>query len=225
MDFETKVAEVSRERRTMRFCAASLLLFLGGMANRDAGGANRIGTFEDHIDVGVTPKPGAAAFDAKRHEYMVTGGGANMWGTADAFHYVWKRVSGDVTLSAGITLQGTEGNAHRKAGLMIRQGLGAGDAYADAVVHGDGLTSLQYREKDGAETKEIKAETSAPRFLRLERHGNEFALVIAEDGRHFSKIGSATVVLHDPVYVGLAVCSHDADTLLTAVFREVKVGR
>lgn len=225
MNSEAKIAKRFWRRRFAWLCAASLVVFIAEPASRNAASADRIGIFEDHTDVGVTLKSGGAAYDAKRHEYTVTGGGENMWGTADAFHFVWKRVSGDVSISAGVALRGTDGNEHRKAGLMIRQGLGAGDAYADAVVHGDGLTSLQYRETEGAETKEVRAETTAPRFLRLERHGNEFTLIIAEDGRHFSKIGSATVALHDPVYVGLAVCSHNAEALLTAVFREVKAGR
>jgi hypothetical protein len=32
-----------------------------------------------------------------------------------------------------------------------------------------------------------------------------------------------TVVLKDPVYIGLAVCSHDANVLETAVFSNVKI--
>jgi regulation of enolase protein 1 (concanavalin A-like superfamily) len=209
------------DRSAFRLWAASLLLLATGAAMQISGGAKRIGVFEDHSDVGVTIEPGSAAYDSKSREYTVTGGGANMWGTADAFHFVWKRVSGDVTLSAGISLQGTEGNAHRKAGVMIRQGLGPSDAYADAVVHADGLTSLQYREKESSETLEVRAGAAAPRFLRLERRGNSFTLFVADADRHFTQAGSATVVLRDPIYVGLVVCAHDADALQTATFRDV----
>jgi len=203
--------------------AASLFLFVAGAALQGFGRAKRVGAFEDHSDVGVTPKPGLAIYDSKRREYSVIGGGANMWGAADAFHFVWKRVSGDMTLLASVLLQGTEGNPHRKAGLMIRQGLGPSDAYADALVHADGLTSLQYREKEGAETLEVRAEATAPKFLRLERRGNNFTVFVADANRHFTRVGSAAVVLHDPVYVGLAVCSHDADALQTAIFSAVQL--
>jgi len=203
--------------------AASLFLFVAGAALQGFGRAKRVGAFEDHSDVGVTPKPGSAIYDSKRREYSVIGGGANMWGAADAFHFVWKRVSGDMTLLASVLLQGTEGNPHRKAGLMIRQGLGPSDAYADALVHADGLTSLQYREKEGAETLEVRAEATAPKFLRLERRGNNFTVFVADANRHFTRVGSAAVVLHDPVYVGLAVCSHDADALQTAIFSAVQL--
>jgi len=200
-----------------------LFLLVIGAAIQGFGSAKRVGAFEDHSDVGATPKPGSAIYDSKRREYSVIGGGANMWGTADAFHFVWKRVSGDVTLSASVSLQGTEGNPHRKAGLMIRQGLGPSDAYADALIHADGLTSLQYREKEGWETLEVRAEATAPKFLRLERRGNNFMLFVADADRHFTRVGSATVVLHDPVYVGLAVCSHDAEALQTAIFSAVQL--
>jgi TolB protein len=202
---------------------ATLFLFVAAAAMQTSGDAQRIGAFEDHSDVGVTPKSGSASYDSKSREYSVTGGGANIWGTADAFHFVWKRVTGDVTLTARVALQGTEGNEHRKAGLMIRQGLGPGDAYADAVVHGNGLTSLQYRETAGAQTLEVRARNTTPRFLRLVRQGNRFTLFAADTKRHFVQMGSVNVVLYDPVYVGLAVCSHDADALQTASFQDVEL--
>jgi regulation of enolase protein 1 (concanavalin A-like superfamily) len=202
---------------------AGLLLLVTGAVTQTSGEAQSVGAFEDHSDLGATPKSGSATYDSKSREYTVIGGGANMWGTADAFHMVWKRVSGDVTLTARVALQGPEGNAHRKAGLMIRQGLGPGDAYADAVVHGNGLTSLQYRETAGAETLEVRARGTAPRFLRLVRQGNRFTLFAADDKRHFNQLGYTNVVLYDPVYVGLVVCSHDADALQTANFRDVEL--
>jgi hypothetical protein len=203
--------------------AAVFFLLIAASATQTSGDAQSIGAFEDHTDVGITPKAGSATYDSRSHEYTVTGGGANMWGTADAFHFVWKRVSGDVTLTARVALQGTGGNEHRKTGLMIRQGLGPSDAFADAVVHGNGLTSLQYRETAGAQTLEVRARKTAPRFLRLVRQGNRFTLFAADSKRHFTQVGYTNVVLYDPVYVGLAVCAHDADALQTAIFANVEV--
>lgn len=200
-----------------------LLTLMGFALNPIASSEERIGAFEGHGDIGMTPKAGSASYDAARHEYTVTGGGENMWGKTDAFHFVWRRVSGDVALSAGVSLQGTTGNEHRKAGLMIRQGLGPSDMFADVLVHGDGLTALQYREKAGAETQEVRAEMVSPPFVKLERHGNTFTLFVGDEKRHFTRVGSAVVELRDPVYVGLAVCSHDANALETAVFRQVDV--
>ncbi len=200
-----------------------VLFIFSGLANRGASCQEPVGDFEGHTDVGITPKAGSASFAAARHEYSVTGGGANMWGSADAFHFLWRRVSGDLTLAASLSLQGTEGNEHRKAGLMIRQGLGPSDPYADALIHGDGLTALQYREKTGGETLEVRSPVSSPQSIRLERHGNMFTLFVAGADQQFKPVGSAVVELRDPVYVGLVVCSHDASALQTALFSHVEV--
>jgi TolB protein len=211
----------ARTRAITFVVLACALVWPGG---RTVSGADeRLGLFDGYTDVGSTPKAGSASYDSRLKEYTVTGGGANMWGTEDAFHYVWARVSGDITIAASVSLQGTTGNEHRKAGLMIRQGLGASDAHADVLIHGDGLTALQYREKPGAETREVRSEMASPAFVRLERRGNTYTLYIADEGRHFTKVGSVEVELQDPVYVGLAVCSHDADALQTAVFRKVEL--
>ena len=149
-----------------------------------------VGDFAGQADVGITPKAGSASFDELRREYSVTGGGENMWDTQDAFHFVWRRVSGDVTLTAEVKLQGAGGNPHRKAGLMVRQGLGPSDPYADVMVHGDGLTSLQYRKKAGATTLEVRSPLPSPQAVRLERRGNTFTLFVAGTDHEFKPVGS-----------------------------------
>ncbi len=185
--------------------------------------AAKVGTFEDHGDIGVTPKAGSVEFDGGTRTYRVTGGGANMWAGTDAFHYVWKKVSGDVSITADVEFVGEGKVAHRKAAILIRQSLDAGSAYADVALHGDGLTSLQYRPAAGAETQEVRAEIKAPHRLRLERRGNQFTMWLGEPRGTLTRSGTATVELKDPVYIGVAVCSHDADVLETAVFSDVRI--
>ena len=179
-------------------------------------GADPIGIFEGHGDVGETPQSGKLEF--ANGEYRVTGGGANIWGTIDAFHYVWKKMPANAVLTADVQFIGTGAIAHRKAALMIRQSLDPDAAYADVALHGDGLTSLQFRPTAGAATQEIrqeaKSDLSAPVRLRIERRGDNITMSTGK---------SATVVLKDPVYVGLAMCSHDANVLETAVFSNVSL--
>lgn len=179
--------------------------------------------FDSNGDVGDTPAKGKVEFDPSTAEYRVTGGGANIWGAADAFHFAWKRMSGDVALTADVRFVGAGVVAHRKAALMIRQSLDAGSAYADVAVHGDGLTSLQFRPTAGAATQEVRSEWKGPVRIRIERRGNTFTLLAGAPGEPLKPAGPATVVLQDPVYVGLAVGSHQADILETAVFSNVKV--
>src|SRR6266851_1537274 len=132
----------------------------------------QIGIFDNHGDVGVVLTKGSAAFDSAKTSYKVTGSGDNVWGTADGFHYVWKRVSGDMTLSADISFATSTGEAHKKAMLMIRQSLDADSAYADATVHVNGLTSLQSRDEKGAGTHEVQWGSVAPKHVSIRRIGN-----------------------------------------------------
>ncbi len=206
---------ISRLRPLTLCCAAALCL------------AEGLGQFESSSDVGVTPQKGKVEFDAAAGEYRVTGGGDNIWASADAFQFAWKKMSGDVAFTADVRFIGTGAVAHRKAALMIRQSLEPGSAYADVALHGDGLTSLQYRPAAAAATLEVKQEAksdlSAPVRIRIERRGNSFTMLAGKPDGPLTTTGPAAVVLQDPVYVGLAVCSHDANVLETAVFSHVSL--
>ena len=198
----------------------TLFLSLGLCSSLVAAG---IGVFDADGSVGVTPKKGSVEYNAATNEYRVIGGGANIWAATDAFHFVWKRVSGDVTLTADVQFSGAGAVAHRKAVLMVRQSLEPGSAYADAALHGDGLTSLQFRPTDDAVTQEIRAAVTGPLRIRIERRGEKFTMFAGKPGEELQSTGPATVALKDPVYVGLGVCSHNADVLETAVFSNVKI--
>ena len=187
------------------------------------GADQKLGTFESNTDIGDTPKKGSTEFDASKGEYRITGGGANIWKDADAFQFVWKKMSGDVAITADVHFVGTSAAHHRKAAVMIRQSLDPGSAYADAAAHGDGLTSLQYRPTANAQTLETRSELTGPVRIRIERHGDQFTMYAGNPGEQLKATGPVTVALQDPVYVGLAMCSHDANTLETAVLSNVKV--
>jgi TolB protein len=200
-------------------CFVAAVLWVG----ISCGGAD-LGLFTDHTEVGNPGRAGAAEFDAARRAYTITGGGANMWFTNDVFHFVWKKVSGDVTLAADIAFVGTSAQAHRKACLIVRQSLDPDSAYADAALHGDGLTSLQYREAKGALTREIQSNVSGPRRLRLEKRGKYVAMSVVREGEALHPAGgSFRLVLEEPFYVGLGVCAHNDNALETAVFSNVEL--
>ena len=179
------------------------------------------GIFTDFKDIGVTPKAGSIHYDKDSGEYHVTGGGANVWGTQDAFAFLYQKITGDFSLTADVRFEGKGAVAHRKAMLMARQDVTPGLPYADAALHGDGLTSLQYRPAADAATLELRSTITAPSHLRLERHGNDFTIRVGPEGM---ATGPQTVTMNGPVFVGLAVCSHDANVLETAVFSNVLAG-
>jgi TolB protein len=197
--------------------------FLAGNAALPS--SHRLGIFESNGDIGDSPRKGSVAFDTATGEYRITGGGANIWSTVDAFEFLWIRLSGDVSLSADIRFLGQSAAEHRKAVLMLRQSLDPGAAYADVALHGDGLTSLQYRLTNGADTLEERSPVNAPAHLRIVRRGNQFLMYVEKSGEAPVATGPVTVHLEDPVYLGLGVCSHDASALETAVFSNVKIAK
>ena len=188
------------------------------------GSPTPLGIFDSHGDVGVVLHTGSARYDSATGAYTVTGSGDNMWFGADDFHFVWKKVSGDAAISADISFVGSRGNDHRKAVLMMRQSLDGDSAAVDVARHGDGLTSLQFRDASGADDHEVQSNVSAPERIRLEKRGDRFyAFVSGKDGKLMPAGASTELALHDPFYVGIGVSAHDKDDLQTAVFSNVKV--
>ena len=201
--------------------AALALLSVNSVARAQTG---NVGVFESQSDIGSTRQAGSVEYDVARHAYTIAGGGDNMWFTNDALHFVWKKVSGDVTLAADVTFLGTGGNAHRKSCLIVRQSLDPDSAYADAALHGDGLTSLQYRETNGARTYEVQSGVSAPKRLRIEKRGDYVSMSIAREGETLHPAGgSFRLSLKEPFYIGLGVCAHDNNVLERAVFANVEL--
>ncbi|HEY2950944.1 MAG TPA: hypothetical protein VGK40_00090, partial [Verrucomicrobiae bacterium] len=207
-----------------RFRLASAVLCLCSFTSIAPAQDPAVGVFESHGDVGATRHAGSVEHDAATRTYTVAGGGANMWATNDAFHFVWKKISGDVTLAADITFIGQGGDPHRKACLIVRQALDPDSAYADAALHGDGLTSLQYREGKGVRTYEIQSGVSRPSRLRIEKRGPYVSMSIAREGEALHPAGgSFRLSLKEPFYVGLGVCAHDNTKIEKAVFANVEL--
>jgi hypothetical protein len=205
-----------------------------------------LGIFEEQADVGKPALPGSAAFDSTTDSYLVTGGGANMWFTNDAFHFVWKHVSGDFDLQAAMTWLAAGGDPHRKACLMVRESLEPDSAYVDVAVHGNGLISLQFRETKGGTTHEIEArqpiagaasaqtgsdsaEARAKALLAaarvgLQRQGEVFFLTFPEAAGSAEPGGANTrLKLPQELYVGLAVCAHNDRVIEKTRFTDVKL--
>jgi dipeptidyl aminopeptidase/acylaminoacyl peptidase len=204
----------------------ALAFFILSMSAKLALGdaTNNLGIFSDQADIGSVAKAGSVSFDPANGEYLIAGGGENMWFTNDAFHYVWVKMSGDLTLAADIKFQGTGGNPHRKACLVIRQSLAPDSAYADVALHGVGLTALQYRETPGDTTREIQSNVSGPARVRIEKHGDYISMSVAATGDAVSPAGAMyRIPFQEPFYVGLGVCAHDNKTIEGAVFSNVEL--
>jgi hypothetical protein len=203
-------------------------VLLGLLALGAAGAAEPprpLGEFEHHQDIGAPKRPGKAAWNAASQEYLLTAGGVNMWGPRDELHFAWRRLSGDFILQARVEFHGTGVDPHRKAGWLVRARLDDDSPYADAVTHGDGLTSLQFRREKGGLTEQLVSEVKGADFLQLERKGNRFTMAVARFGDPLVKSELEELPLGDEVYVGLFLCSHDPDALEQATFRDVRIIR
>ncbi len=210
--------------------AACAALLASASAEASLGAAPALGVFASDSDIGTPSTTGAGTATYGTGVYTVTGGGENMWAAADHFHYVWKKVSGDVTLEATIAFVGTQPGTgtpdpHRKAALIIRQTLDADAVYADAALHGDGLTSLQWRDAKGAVTHEVQSNVVGPARLRLEKRGAYVSMSVAGAGEDLHPAGGAARVdLAGEFYVGIGVSAHNPARLETAAFSNVAIG-
>ncbi len=182
-----------------------------------------VGIFSDHGDVGEVRNVGSAKYDPNDRLYEIAGSGSNMWFAEDQFQFVWRRMSGDFVLRARAELLGQGVDPHRKTGWMIRSTLDTDSPYVDVALHGDGLTSMQFRRTKGADTEEIESDESAPDVLQLSRQGSRFTMSVAKFGNTFSSAQLDGVDLGDEVYVGLFVCSHNAQVIERATFRNVRI--
>ena len=207
--------------------AAAVLFWCGcGGWRREMHGTARWASFEGQSDVGVVNPAGTASFDAASGVYSIASSGANLWAATDGFHMVWKKVSGDLSLTADIELAAPAATSspHRKAFLIFRQSLDPDSMYADAAVHGNGETALQYRRNKGDTTQDIAFDLGAPRTVRLEKRGDTITLFVSMKGEPLHQAG-ASVKLHfaEPFYAGLGVCAHQEGAVEKATFSHVEL--
>ncbi len=182
-----------------------------------------IGIFEEATDVGKIEFKGSSEFLADKGQYRITGSGKNIWTTEDAFQFLHKKISGDLVLSMEVGWEGEGKDPHRKACAMVRQSFDEDSPYVDVAVHGDGLIELQYRMTKGATTLAARTPILAPATVKLERDGDVFTVSASKSGGPFQPVGAVSVVMPDPVFVGIGVSAHNAANLETALISNVSL--
>ena len=174
-------------------------------------------------DIGNVGMPGYASFDDGSSVFTDEAAGSDIWGNADAFHYIYMPLSGDGTIVARVaSLQNT--NAWTKAGVMIRQDLTAGSANVFALVSSAKGTYMQVRATAGGTTTNAAGATkAAPYWVKLTRAGNTFTAAESPDGLTWTTVGTTTLTLTSTTFVGLALTSHNVDATAVATFDNVSV--
>ena len=194
-----------------------------------------IGIFQGQSDVGAALVAGSAAFDARTKRYTIQSAGYNIWYTRDEFRFLWKRLSGDVSLAADITYPDPNGFHDHKAVLVIRQTLEDGSREVMVALHGDGMihlaeraetndtiSDMEYRigSRNGAHPAALV--TVHARRIGIEKRGDSFALYISQNGEPIHQFGPPmSLHIEGPFYVGIGFCSHLPDQSETAVLANV----
>ncbi|MFC4600792.1 fibronectin type III domain-containing protein [Cohnella hongkongensis] len=171
-------------------------------------------------DVGSVGVAGSAAYAGGA--FTVNGAGADIFGTADSFRYVYQPLSGDGEIVARVaSVQNTDSNA--KAGVMIREALAAGSKHATINLTPGGEAQLLWRDTTNGATSYALGSASAPYWVKLVRSGSTMTASISPNGTSWTEVGSATVAMGTNVYAGLAVLSKNNAALNTSTFDNVSV--
>lgn len=184
---------------------------------------NPKGVFDGHQDIGAVKHKGDVSYHDHDQEYLIAGSGANMWFGDDQFQFLWKRIKGDFILRAKVGFVGEGVDPHRKLGWMVRNNFHADSEHINASMHGDGLVSLQYRKQRGGDTEESVSTDSLPDIIQLERRGNTYIMGTAKMGQPLHKVTLENLDLNNELFVGLYVCSHNADEVEKAIFNNVRI--
>ncbi len=184
--------------------------------------------FRGNLTLGPHWCRGSSNYDAARGRYTITSAGYNIWYQRDEFRFLWKKLSGDVSLSANVSFPDPKGFGDRKAVLMIRQNLDDDSKEAMIGEHGTGMIHLAYRSEKGAQMKDMTytfgggiAGVMASR-ISIEKHGDSIAILISLKGEPMHQLGPPVEVHFDgPFYVGIGFCSHLPATLDTGVLSDV----
>lgn len=184
-----------------------------------------IGIFDGESDVGGSLVPGRAWYRPATGSYVIRSAGYNIWYFRDEFHFLWKRMSGDVTLAANIAFENPAGYDDRKVVLILRQDLDDNAKEVMVALHGRGLIHLAYRPEKGADIKEafhIEHKTDGSERLGIVKEGDTFALLMSLGGQRLHREGSTVELnLRPPFYVGIGFCSHQPATPDTAIVSHV----
>ncbi len=181
-----------------------------------------IGLFEGQSDIGAALVPGSSSYDAVSKQYTITSAGYNIWYTRDEFRYLWKKMSGDVSLAADISFPDKEGYFDRKAVIVIRQNLNDDSKEAMVALHGGGLIHMAYRTEAGKNLEEMKVDKKSALRLGIEKKGDAFAIFISMKGEPMQQYGEPVhLKIKEPFYVGIGFCSHIPDKVDTTILSNV----
>lgn len=207
-----------------------MILFFCILSNVTLAQNLQTGVFQFNTDIGNPKNPGSAIYDKAEQSYSLKGSGYNIWFERDEFHYLYKSIKGDFILTANFKFEGKGTEPHRKTGWMLRATTDDNSPHISAVLHGDGLTVMQWRDYEGAAMKdpedEVFARGSNYEIIQIERSGKIIFMRAARQGEPLEAIGSYEMInLPDEILAGPFVCSHNPEVTEEARIWNVRIDR
>jgi hypothetical protein len=198
---------------------SNVFTFTTGGTSTGGGGALPSGWADS--DVGGVAIGGNASYSSGT--FTLKASGADIWGSADEFHFAYATLSGDGSITARVATE-TNTNAWTKAGVMMRETLASNASHASMfVTPGKGLAFQRRTSTGGASTNTSGGGGTAPMWVRMVRSGSTFSAYVSSSGSSWTLVGTDTISMPSTIYVGLALTSHDDTALATATYDNVSV--
>jgi len=157
---------------------------------------------------------------------LMNGIGTDIWNTGDQFRFAYKSLSGNGSMVARVDSFDATPDVWVKVGVMIRQGTTAGSQHSFMPLTGSGGNGASWQgrtaEGQASVNQDATSVVAPPYWVRIDRSGNTFTGYISPDGQSWQQIGDPrTVAMTDPVLIGLAVTSHNANRATSAQISNV----
>lgn len=181
-----------------------------------------IGIFDGQSDVGGAVVPGSSSYDSVSKEYTINSAGYNMWYTRDEFRFLWKKMSGDVSLAADVRFPDESGFYDRVAVVIIRQSLDDDSEMAYVGRHGGGLMHLAWRAEKNINVGQMLIPQKSAMRIGIEKQGKAYSIFLSMNGEPMQRLGyPIDLRFKEPFYVGIGFCSHIPDKVDTAILSNV----
>ena len=177
---------------------------------------------------------GSSSYNKTKDTYTVIGIGVDIWENIDDFHFTYKTLHGDGSITARI--DGIEDVYEwTKAGLMIRNSLDATAENVMMLVTPSGRMAFQYRNTKAGMTYSTSAPVGTvqlPYWIRLIRKGNLLVGEHSSDGVNWQRVLpgkdpnqslSIEITMNETTYIGLAVTSHNPSRSAEATISNIRL--
>jgi beta-galactosidase len=176
-----------------------------------------------NTDIGSVGLPGSVSYCGG--QFTISGSGTDIWGTIDAFQFVYVYVPACTNCDIRafvVSVEDTDSNA--KAAVMIRESLAADAIHALVDVEPSAGIEFLWRPATGGSSSASSTPGTAPNWVRLTRTNSTFQGYWSPDGNTWTQFGTASITMSNGAYVGLAVCAHNNSVLNTSVIDYVSAG-